>query len=67
MVDQAQHTKETLLPCPFCGSPSRGPHFHEWDRAKGGYWWIECRDECCIVESLDSEAAVVARWNRRSH
>jgi hypothetical protein len=57
----------TLLPCPFCGSPARGPHFHEHDRTPGGYWWVECAGlgECCTVEMSEGKEAAVARWNQR--
>lgn len=56
-----------LKPCPFCGSPARGPHLYQWDRAPGGYWWIECsgEDECCVVKVTESARAVTDRWNRR--
>lgn len=62
-----QVPSKELLPCPFCGSPARGPHFHEHDRTPGGYWWIECAGlgECCTVEMTESKEAAIARWNQR--
>lgn len=62
-----QAPSKELLPCPFCGSPARGPHFHEHDRTPGGYWWVECAGlgECCTVEMSDGKEAAVARWNQR--
>lgn len=63
-----QGSPDELLPCPFCGSPARGPHRYDWDRASGDYWWIECsgESECCVVEVTESEQAVINRWNSRS-
>lgn len=65
--------QQDLAPCPFCGASANGPHHHEWDRAPGGYWWIECSSEDCSCGmegqnsdgSLLDKQAIVERWNRR--
>jgi len=51
-------TQPDLLPCPFCGGTPGSPY------RDNGDWYVEC-GKCGCERRGDTQADVIAAWNRR--
>jgi Lar family restriction alleviation protein len=61
-IDVVEFTKDTVLPCPFCGGEGIKQSYSTID-----LYWIECDNEDCDATSGSgyTEQEAIGKWNRR--